>query len=198
MKIGLTGGIASGKSTVSQILRELGASIIDADEIARMLAAPNQPLYQAILAQFGTAVLCEDGSLNRQTLGDMVFADPDCKKKLDALAHPLIQEELMRQLMAAENNAPVIVLDVPLLFEAGWEKLADECWVVYVDLETQRKRLMARNGYSTIQAQERIASQMPLEEKCRRASFIIDNTRDLAYTRKQVLKRWQEIKEEGR
>lgn len=198
MIIGLTGGIASGKSTVSHFLKELGAAVIDADEIARELTEPGQPLYMAIGEHFGGSVLSGDGSLNRSRLGELVFADSQARCELDRLSHPIIKAEIEKRLDDLKSNGiAVIVLDVPLLFEVGWEVMADETWVVYVDSSTQLNRLMARNNFSCRQASQRIASQMSLEEKRQRATFVIDNTRDLEYTREQVLKRWRKIKEDG-
>ncbi len=199
MIIGLTGGIASGKSTVSRMLKKLGAVVVDADKIARAVVAKGSPLLGELAKRFGNAILTADGQLDRRRLGDKVFADASAKAALDHLLHPVIQQEIERQTKAYEKaGEKIIVLDIPLLYETGWDEMTDEVWVVYVDAKTQRNRLMARNGFSRTQAQNRMNSQLPLEEKRRRASFVIDNTHAIAYTKQQVLKKWQKIKEEVR
>ncbi len=176
--IGLTGGIASGKSTVSRYLKRAhGAEILDADEAARRIAEPGAPLWEAFVARYGgDKVLLADGRLDRAAIGQIVFHLPEERRWMDGTAHPLIRRALLARLEAywAAGGA-VAVLDVPLLYEAGWETLADEVWVVYVDETTQLRRLMARDGLSEDAARERIAAQMPLVEKKRRAGVVIDN-----------------------
>ena len=189
--IGLTGGIASGKSTVSNFLRELGAVVIDADAIARQLANPQQPLWQKFVERFGEAVLLADKSLDRKKIGAIVFADKAQRRWLDKVSHPLIEKELRRLLAACKaQQAEIVVLDVPLLYEVQWDKLTDEVWVVYVDEQTQLERLQRRDAMPESLARQRIAAQLPLEEKARKADFVIDNMGLQEKTKEQVRGRW--------
>ena len=187
--IGLTGGIASGKSTVSKQLREeFGAVILDADEVAYAIAEPGEPLWSAYVARYGKErVLRPDGTLNRAAVAEIVFQDKNEKQWMDETAHPLIRQSLLDQLSACRTRGKgLVVLDVPLLFEAGWETIPDEVWVVYVNPETQLRRLMNRNEYSKETARSRIAAQMSLEEKKRRADVVIDNSGTRKETMTQV------------
>ena len=176
--IGLTGGIASGKSTVSGLLREkYGAVVLDADEVAREIAEPGEPLWEAFVSRYGKElVLCTDGTLNREAIAEIVFHDASERIWMDGAAHPLIKQRMLDRLAeckrAGEN---LVVLDVPLLYEAGWDKIPDEVWVVYVDKKTQLQRWMHRNKLPEPLARERIAAQMPMEEKRRLADVVIDN-----------------------
>ncbi len=176
--IGLTGGIASGKSTASRTLRELGCIIIDADEVARYTVEPGRPAWREIVEFFGPDILNSDKTINREKLGLIVFAHPDYLKKLNELTHPLIMDEIRRRLKQAGREHPtgVLVLEVPLLYETNMQVLCDMVWVVWVDLETQVTRLMHRDGISREDALRRIQSQMPLDEKAQRADLIICNT----------------------
>lgn len=176
--IGLTGGIASGKSTVSGLLKkEYGAVILDADEAARAIAEPEAPLWRAYVERYGKErVLRPDGTLDREAVAEIVFHDAEEKAWMDKTAHPLIQRALTEQMEACRTaGEKAVVLDVPLLYEVGWEKLAGEVWVVYVDEATQLQRLMKRNALSEDEARARIASQMSMKEKKRRADVVIDN-----------------------
>ena len=187
--IGLTGGIASGKSTVSNTLRDdYGAVILDADVAAREIAEPGAPLWTAFVARYGEErVLLPDGTLDRGAIGEIVFHNETERIWMDSAAHPLIKRRLMERLdeCRAAGEA-LVVLDVPLLFEAGWEDIPDEVWVVSVDGETQLRRLIERNALPEKLARERIASQMPLEEKVRRADVVIDNNGTREATVEQV------------
>ena len=177
--IGLTGGIASGKSTVSGLLREqYGAAVLDADEVAREIAEPGEPLWEAFVSRYGKErVLCKNGSLDREAIAEIVFHDASERSWMDEAAHPLIKQRMLDRLADCKTaGETLVVLDVPLLYEAGWEKIPDEVWVVYVDRETQLQRLMHRNQLSEKLAQERILSQMPMEEKKLRADVVIDNS----------------------
>lgn len=192
--IGLTGGIACGKSTVSKWLREkYQAPVLDADTMAIEMSAPRQPLWQSYVNRYGAErALLSDGTLNRAAIGQIVFSDPKERAWMDQMAHPLIRAEAVRQLEGLrKEGACTAVLDVPLFFEAGWEDLADEVWVVYADEAAQIKRLTERNQLSERLACQRIAAQMPLAEKCRRADVVIDNTSDLEAMRAQVDAAWQ-------
>ena len=174
--IGLTGGIASGKSTVTQLLREQQITVLDADAIAWQLAQPDEALWQAYTERYGDRVLLPDRQLNRQAVADIVFAQPEEKQWMDGMAHPIIRDEIKKQLSAAaQAGERLLVLDVPLLYEAGWDDMVDQVWLVYVNRDVQLQRLMARNGYNLQEAQLRINAQMPMEEKRKRAQVVIDN-----------------------
>ena len=174
--IGLTGGIASGKSTVTSLLRQHNLPVLDADAIAWELAQPDRPLWQAYANRYGEKVLLPNRQLNRQAVADIVFGRPEEKKWMDNMAHPIIKGEIQRQLAELEKTGEKwAVLDVPLLYEAGWDSMADQVWLVYVDREVQLQRLMARNDYSYQEALRRIEVQMPLDEKKNLAQVIIDN-----------------------
>ncbi len=191
--VGLTGGIASGKSTVSQFLQELGACVIDADDVAHSLSEPGQSLYKAYVEHFGSDVLTPEGKLDRGAIAQRVFSRPEEKQRLDELAHPLILKEFKRRLQSAKDaNEPLIVLDVPLLFEAGWDKMADETWLVYVTEKEQMQRLCKRNSFSEEEAWARIRSQMPLSEKVVKADVCIDNDGSVEQTRSAVYELWKE------
>ena len=187
--IGLTGGIASGKSTVSEHLHTAhGVPILDADAAAYRLAEPHGPMWAAFVERYGrTRALFPDGRLNRAAIGEIVFRDAAERGWMDNMAHPLIRAELLKRLAGyREDGTKIVTLDVPLLYEVGWENLVDEVWVVYVDETVQLRRLMARNGLSEDLARERMGAQMPLSEKKRRADVVIDNDGTVMETRAQV------------
>lgn len=163
-RIGLTGGIASGKTTASRALLELGADVIDADEIARALTTDGGAAAETVRGMFGT--------LNRKEIGRAIFADASLREALNALVHPLVRREIERRLGA--SNAPVRVIDAPLLLESGMQGMADEIWVVYVSEAEQLERAMRRDGLSEAEARARIMSQMPTAEKLRLADEAID------------------------
>lgn len=190
IRVGLTGGIASGKSTVSAIFRHAGAQIIDTDQIARDVVQKGLPAWQKIVAHFGPRVLMADGQLDRASLADVVFNDPVQKKYLDAIVHPHVDrkaKELMRHLKTVHPNG-VVVLDVPLLYEVKMEKDLDKIIVVYVPEPVQLARLMQRDGLSEQAARARIRAQMPIEEKKRRADIVIDNSGSLEATQDEALR----------
>ena len=192
--VGLTGSIASGKSTVSAILREIGAPVIDADAIVHELQRPGTEVTAAIAREFGPGVIRPDGTLDRAALGRIVFADPERRRALEAIVHPAVRAEMLRRIESLrQEGRPAVVLDIPLLYESGWDRFVDEVWVVFVDRDTQKARLMARNGLSPEDAEVRIAAQADLDEKARRADRVIDNRGDLAGTRAQVLAAWQAV-----
>ena len=190
--IGLTGGIATGKSTVSRMLAEAGAHIIDTDQLAREVVEPGQPAWEAIVEHFGHAILLADGRIDRDRLGDIIFHDPAQKAVLDNIVHPAVFEAMARRLAQMEKQAPdgVAILDIPLLFETGMERNLAEVILVYAPETAQRERLMRRNGLSAEAAAARISAQMPIAEKRRRASIVIDNSGDLEGTRVQVAQLW--------
>lgn len=175
--IGLTGGIASGKSTVSRALRELGAFIIDADEVAHAIQEPGKPAWEDIVEHFGSGLLNPDHTINRDKLGAIVFNDPKRLQELNQITHPRIMEQIRLTLQNIKSRQPdaVVFLEVPLLYETHIERICDEVWVVWVDEETEIQRLMNRDGLSREDAIKRIDAQMPLDEKARRADFVIDN-----------------------
>lgn len=174
--IGLTGGIASGKSTVTQLLRQHRIPVLDADAIAWQLAQPGEALWQAYVERYGDRVLLPDRQLNRQAVADIVFSQPEEKQWMDGMSHPIIKKEIQKQLSAAaQAGKRLAVLDVPLLYEAGWDNMADQVWLVYVNKEVQLQRLMARNGYSRQEALRRIGAQMPLDAKRKKAQVVLDN-----------------------
>ena len=192
--IGLTGGIACGKSTVSTELRAHGAAIIDADALAHELSQPRQPIYNAYVECFGREIVAADGTLDRAAVARRVFADPAVRAEVEAIAHPIIRSAAEERLRAArDENKRAAVLDVPLLFEAGWDALADETWVVALPREEQLARLLARDkAMDAGEARARIAAQMPLAEKCARADVVIDNSGTVEEIREYIGKLWKE------
>ncbi|MBW4802747.1 dephospho-CoA kinase [Loigolactobacillus coryniformis] len=187
--LGLTGGIASGKSTVSHWLAEYGYPIVDADVIARQVVAPGTIGLRQLATLFSPAILTADGALDRQKLGRIVFADRRQLAQLTAITGPLIRQEINRQLVALKHaKKELIVLDVPLLFESHYQQNADLTMVVYVDGSTQLQRLMIRNHLDEVAAKQRIASQWPLIAKRQMADIVIDNNDSLAATKQQVVK----------
>lgn len=192
--IGLTGGIASGKSTVSRLLAEHGYAVIDADRIAWQLAEPDNSLWQAYYERYGEKVLNDDRTLNRQAVASVVFQNPAEKQWMDSAAHPMIKAEIQRNLARLiVAGRDVVFLDVPLLYEAGWEYMADTVWVVYADEANQLRRLCQRNGFSEAEAQRRIGAQLPMSEKKRRADVVIDNNGSLEDLSRQVHKLFEAL-----
>lgn len=185
--IGLTGGIACGKSTVSSILKSLGAKIIDADKMAHELMQPKQSLYNLYFAHWGERILTEHATLDRRAVGAIVFGDAEERAWLDRAAHPVLEAELRRRLKALrKKHKDVVVLDVPLLFESGWDAYADEIWVASIPEALQVERLKARNHLTEAEACARIAAQMPLAEKRARADVVLDNSGTREYLTEQV------------
>lgn len=195
MIIGLTGGIASGKSTVSQRLAELGAVIIDGDAIAHRLMEPYQPTWEDIVKEFGQEILNPDETIDRTKLGGIVFDDPRRMTALNQITRAGIIETIKNDLHRLQKTRPesVLVLDVPLLYEAHLDKLVDQVWVVWLDRETQIARLMKRNGYTREEALKRIESQMSLDEKAKRADLIIDNRGSMEETLRIATKYYLDI-----
>ncbi|NMP22844.1 dephospho-CoA kinase [Sulfobacillus harzensis] len=192
--IGLTGGIGSGKSSVSQMLSSYGASIIDADQITHALERRGQPVWRAIFEAFGWPVLAANGELDRKKLGHWVFGTPALRARLNAIVHPAVRAEVRRQAQAAaESGAPVAVLDVPLLIEGGLYRMVDEVWVVYADPDDQAARIQARDGVGEDHAWQRIRAQMPLKDKLAYADRVIDNRGGLAELERVVKDLWQNV-----
>jgi dephospho-CoA kinase len=182
--IGLTGGIASGKSTVARTLKDLGVILIDADDVAHSIIEPSKPAWNDIVKVFGKEILNPDLSINRAKLGEIVFNNADKMEELNLIVHPRVMEEHQHELQQIEKEHPdaIVVLDVPLLFETHMEQLCNEVWVVWLDRETQIERLMSRNNYNREQAVARINSQMSLDEKAKRADVVIDNSKSIEET----------------
>ena len=176
--VGLTGGIATGKSTVSEILRELGCEIIDADRLARDVVEPEQPAWKQIVAEFGPGVVTADGSLDRKKLGAIVFADPERRRRLEAITHPAIRARFQARLdeLAAQGFAGIVVFDAPVMIESGNYKNMDRLVVVVTDDATQAARLQERDGTDEVEGRRKIASQMPLAEKAKLAEYVVNNS----------------------
>ncbi|MFS0646772.1 dephospho-CoA kinase [Siminovitchia sp. 179-K 8D1 HS] len=195
--IGLTGGIASGKSTVSNMLKERGFTVVDADRAARTVVVPGESAYEQVVEQFGREILSDDGTLDRPKLGAIVFNDSEKRKKLNAIVHPAVREKMKEwQEEAIQNGKNTIILDIPLLFESNLLHMVEKTIVVYVDEETQLKRLMDRNSFREDEAQARIGSQLPLRKKKEMADAVIDNNGSLGATEKQVedlIEKWKMI-----
>lgn len=188
MNIGLTGGIATGKSSVSAYLASKGALLIDADVIAREVMMPGHPVLAAAVQRFGQAILNADGTLDRKKLGSIVFQHPEERKALEAITHPAIRKEMRGRAAAYEMQHPdkLIVSDIPLLYESGLEDGFEEIMVVYVPREVQLERLMSRDQMTQADAEARIAAQMDIERKKERANIVIDNSGSWAQTEKQL------------
>jgi dephospho-CoA kinase len=186
--VGLTGGIATGKSTVSTMFGHLGAKIVDADLLAREVVSPGQPALAAIAAEFGPEVLAPDGQLDRKRLGAIVFADPARRKRLEELTHPAIHARQQRILAVHDEEAfdGIVIWDAALMYESGSAARMDRVVVVATDPETQLARLIARDGLAEADARARIASQMPVAEKAKRADYVVDNSGTRADTERQV------------
>jgi len=180
--VGLTGGIATGKSTVSEILTRLGCVLIDADQLAREVVAPGEPALAVVVREFGD-VLQPGGALDRRKLAAIVFADPSRRKRLEAILHPAIRERFDARLdaLTREGFEGIVVFDAPVMIESGGYKNVDRLIVVVTDEATQRARLVARDA-DAADGERRIASQMPLAEKAKLADHVIDNTGDRAAT----------------
>jgi len=193
--VGLTGGIATGKSTVDAVLRELGAVIIDADVLAREVVEPGEPALAEIAAAFGPGVLGPDGRLDRKALGAIVFADPERRLKLEAMTHPRIRERFQRRIdaLAAEHFRGLVFFDAPVMIESGNYRNMDRLVVVITDEPTQIGRLMARDGIDRGEALRKIKSQMPLAEKAKLADYVIDNSGDRAATEARIREVYQAL-----
>lgn len=196
-RIGLTGGIASGKSTVVTMLKELGAFVIDCDVLAREVVLPGSEGLKEVVAAFGPKAVQADGTMDRKYIGSIVFEHAERKAELEGILFPLIYKRIDEEICRAETaeKKSFVFLDMPLLFEIKYQTYVDEVWLVYVDGPTQLKRLMARNGFSQREALARIRSQMPAEEKRSLAQVIIDNNGQLEQTAEQVQQQWDLLME---
>lgn len=196
---GLTGGIATGKSTVAGFLAQAGATIIDADEIAHSVVRKGQSAWEKIVEHFTEAVLLPDGEINRVLLGDIIFKDAEQKNILNSIVHPEVFREMARQIdEAAARPGTLIILDVPLLIESGMHGSLSEVILVYTPQSVQIRRLMERDRISEGDARARIDSQMPIEEKRVHATIIIDNSADLESTRMRSLDVYRQLQEKAK
>lgn len=184
--LGLTGGIGSGKSAVGLMFAQLGADLVEADQIARDVVVPGQPALDEIVRAFGADILLPDGRLNRSKLASIIFADPAARKRLNAITHPRIRERMAAEVAARTALPGVLILDIPLLYENERTATVESVIVVWVDQETQLRRLIERDGLTVDDARRRIAAQMPLDDKRARADHVIDNTGSRGQTRRQV------------
>lgn len=192
--IGLTGGIASGKSTIANLLRSLGAPVFDADAESRSMVAKGSAALAEIAQTFGTEYLLPDGELNRAKMAELVFNDKEALKKLEGIIHKNVYAAAQNFLADCRaENKPAAVLDVPLLIECGWHKNVDEVWLVAVDSETQIERAMERSKMTREEVKARIAAQMTLEEKRAYADFVIDNSGPLEAAQKTVTEAWRRL-----
>lgn len=186
--IGLTGGIASGKSTVSNMIKELGIPVIDADAEARLAVEEGEKAYNEIVHHFGESILLEDGSIDRAKLGAIIFNDEKQRLVLNSIVHPAVRIKMLRKKEDYTNKGhQFIVMDIPLLFESKLTAMVDKVIVVYVDDLVQLERLKSRNGFSEEEAKARIASQMPLKEKKKLADAVINNNGTIEETKVQLL-----------
>lgn len=192
--IGLTGGIASGKSTIANLLRSLGAPVFDADAESRAMVAKGSAALAEIAKTFGSGYLQADGELNRAKMAELVFKDKNALKQLEGIIHKNVYAAAQNFLAECRSkNMPAAVLDVPLLIECGWHKSVDKVWLVAVDSETQIERAMERSQMTREEVKARIAAQMTLEEKRAYADFVIDNSGPLEAARKTVTEAWRSL-----
>jgi dephospho-CoA kinase len=194
--IGLTGGIGSGKSTVSRKLKDLGATVIDADQVARDVVKPGTPALREIVQAFGSGILNDDGTLNRKKLGALVFQDPAARAVLNQITHPWIKEAIFGEVekyRRQPDSNQIVVVEAALLIEVDLHHGLDQIWVVQVDERVQLERLMNRDGITAAEARQRIASQLPQAEKLKFATRVIDNSGSEAETKKQVERHWARL-----
>lgn len=194
--IGLTGGIGSGKSTIAAILEEQGAVVLNADLVGHEVYLPGRPAWQEIVDAFGRDILAPDGTIDRKKLGAAVFSDPRALKRLNRIVHPRMKG-MMREKLAEldRDGVEVAVLEAALLFDAGWDDLADEVWVTVAPPEVAAERAAQRSGLPVEQVLERIKAQMSNEERARRSHVVIDTSGDLDATRRQTVHEWQRLKQ---
>ena len=191
--VGLTGGVGSGKSTVADMMRELGAQVVDADEATHSVYEPGSPGFDAVVREFG-AEFVEGGRIDRPRLGELVFHDDDARRRLNSIVHPLVREWMaQRTAEAAERGAEVVVQDVPLLFENGLERLFSTVVLVYAPEEQQVERLVSGRGFTPERARAMIAAQMPIENKRGLAHHVINNAGTREETLTQVRAIWKQL-----
>ncbi len=191
--VGLTGGVGSGKSTVAEMMRELGAEVVDADEATHAVYEPGNPGFDAVVREFGDAYV-DGGRIDRSRLGELVFRDDDARRRLNSIVHPLVRDWMaQRTAEAAERGAEVVVQDVPLLFENGLERLFSSVVLVYVPEEVQVERLVSGRGFAPERARAMIAAQMPIENKRGLAHHVINNSGTREETQAQVKAVWKQL-----
>lgn len=198
--IGLTGGYASGKSTVAKMFVEFGAALIDADQLAREVVEPEKAAWFEIMAHFGKEILLGNREIDRKALGEIVFRDKKERERLNLIVHPRVLEEELEAIDDIRERKPdaIVILSVPLLIESGHSNYCDRIVVVNVDEETHIKRLMERDGFSREEAVRRINSQLPLSEKIKYADYIIDNSGSIEDTERQVREVFKFLKKQLR
>lgn len=196
LKVGLTGGIATGKSFVLSVLSELGCEVMDADQTAREVVEPGQPAFEEIFAHFGSEVVGADGRLDRPKLGAIVFNDPAQREKLNSIVHPKVFEAQARWMAEVEARNPqaVVIIDAALMIETGSYRRFDKVVVVYCEPELQLQRLMARNNMTQEEATARISSQMPSAEKLKFADFSINTSQGFEDTRLQTVALYEQLR----
>lgn len=196
--IGLTGGIASGKSTVAHMFQKHGITVVDADVIAKEAVEKGMPAYRKIAETFGDGVLLDNGGIDRKKLGELVFQNEDKRMQLNAIVHPEVRKTMIKERdEAIQAGERFVVLDIPLLYESGLEHLTDKVLVVWVPKELQLERLMKRNSLSEEEALNRIHAQLPLDEKRKKADAVIDNSGGLNDTENQLqelIEAWSHLK----
>lgn len=193
MILGITGGIGTGKSRISEMFRALGAVVVSADELAREVVLPGSPVLERLAERFGPGVIAPDGTLDRKALGDIVFADPAARQDLNGIVHPAIAALSRSRLREISGRVPLVVYEAPLLFEAGAEGRVDAVLVVTASEEVQLRRLMARDNFGEPEARARIAAQMSQEEKVARADYVIDNSGSPEEAEKAVRALYQKL-----
>jgi dephospho-CoA kinase len=193
LTIGLTGGMGSGKSTVTKFLAELGAPIIDADKVGHAIYAPGGPAYSDMIAAFGRGILAPDGTIDRKKLGPVVFADPDALKRLNSIVHPRMfarMREMVQQLRAEGEHNPIVV-EAAILIEANWQPLFDEIWLVAASRERVIERIERDRGLKPEQTEARIRAQLPDEERQKHAMVLISNDGSFEELRQKVSELWR-------
>lgn len=195
MVLGITGNIASGKSSVAREFASLGAAVVDADQLARDAVAPGSAALERLVGSFGEQILTAAGTLDRERLGEMIFADDEARQRLNAIVHPAIAELAEARLneLSQRQDVPLVVYEAALLFEAGAEKRVDRVLVVKIDPQVQLQRLLQRDQLSQESAQQRMAAQMSQAEKINRADFVIDNSGTPQEMKRQVASLWTKL-----
>ncbi|WP_349408112.1 dephospho-CoA kinase [Pseudalkalibacillus sp. SCS-8] len=194
MIVGLTGGIASGKSTISEMIKMFEIPVVDADQIARQVVMPGEKAYEEIVAAFGENIVTDDGTIDRKKLGAIIFNDDQKRKTLNGIVHPAVRKEMLNQKTELLKEHKDIILDIPLLFESKLTHMVEKTLLVYVHPKTQLERLMARDQSTKEEAQSRIQSQIPLDKKRDWADEIIDNNGTVEESRQQLIHiftKWQ-------
>ena len=199
LKVGLTGGIACGKTYVADLLRDLGGEVTDADVVARAVVEPGQPAYSDIVKEFGYEILAADGTIDRAKLGALIFADEQLRLKLNAIVHPRVQAAQMQWMneIAQRKLQAIAITDAALMIESGGYKRFDKIIVVHCAPEIQLERLMTRNQLSRAEAMKRIAAQMPSAEKLKYADYLIDTSGGFVATKQQVIKLYTELRKQA-